>query len=149
MDEKAKIRFLFKSVKSSGLTAAVEALKACISTSTVPVNYTTCANHISAAVPELSDFISRNRNVSGVKSGDGSPTIYNDDGSIITSYIDNFYKLSAEDRKIVTDERNRLNPGGWGRGRGGRSGRSGRGGRGRGRASSISKLTKANTKYTR
>ena len=87
--------------------------------------------------------------MSGVKSGDGSPTIYNDDGSIITSYIDNFYKLSAEDRKIVTDERNRLNPGGRGRGRGGRSGRGGRGGRGRGRASSISKLIKSNAKYKR
>ena len=116
MDEKAKIRFLFKSVKSSGLTTDVAALKARISTSTTPINYTTCANHLSAAVSELPDFISRNRNVSGITSRDENPSIYKEDGSIITSYIDNFYKLSPKDRKIVTDERERLNPGGRGRG---------------------------------
>ena len=152
MDEKAKIRFLFKSVKSSGLTTDVAALKARISTSTTPINYTTCANHLSAAVSELPDFISRNRNVSGITSKDGNPSIYKEDGSIITSYIDNFYKLSPKDRKIVTDERERLNPGGRGRGRGGRGrGRGRQQGRGRGRNNnnSISKLTKANEKYKR
>ena len=152
MDEKAKIRFLFKSVKSSGLTTDVAALKARISTSTTPINYTTCANHLSAAVSELPDFISRNRNVSGITSKDGNPSIYKEDGSIITSYIDNFYKLSPKERKIVTDERERLNPGGRGRGRGGRGrGRGRQQGRGRGRNNnnSISKLTKANEKYKR
>ena len=145
MDEKAKIRFLFKSVKSSGLTTDVAALKARIFTSTTPINYTTCANHLSAAVSEFPDFISRNRNVSGITSRDENPSIYKEDGSIITSYIDNFYKLSPKDRKIVTDERERLNPGGRGRGREGRGrGRGRHGGRGRGCASSISKLTKAN-----
>ena len=150
MDEKAKIRFLFKSVKSSGLTTDVAALKARIFTSTTPIHYTTCVNHLSAAVGELPDFISRNRNVSGITSRDGDPSIYIEDGSIITSYIDNFYKLSPKDRKIVIDERERLNPGGRGRGLGERGrGRGRHGGRGRGRASSISKLTKANEKYKR
>lgn len=58
INENAKIRFLFKSVKSPGLATDVAAIKARITTSTVPVNYTTCANHLSAAVSKLPDFFS-------------------------------------------------------------------------------------------
>ena len=105
MDEKAKIRFLFKSVKSSGLSISVEALKARISTSVAPITYTTCANHLSTAVSELPDYLSKNRNVSQLTSGEHTPSIYNEDGSIMTSYIKDFFKLSQDDRKIVTDER--------------------------------------------
>ena len=94
MDEKAKIRFLFKSVKSSGLSTSLEALKARISTSVTPITYTTCANHLSTAVSELPDYLSKNRNVSQLTSGDHNPTIHNEDGSIKTSYITDFYKVS-------------------------------------------------------
>lgn len=92
MDEKAKIRYLFKSVKSSGLFTSYVA----------PITYTTCANHLSTVVSEFADYLSKKRNVSQLTSGDHIPTIHNDNGSINTSFITDIYKLSQEDKKLVT-----------------------------------------------
>ena len=149
-DEKAKIRFLFKSVATSGLGSAVEALKAQIATSPTPITYTTIANHLATAVADLPDNLAKRRNISSIGS-ESTKGIYKPDGSINTGHIDNWYGLSDGDKKLVTDERSRLglNRGG-GRGRGGRGrGRGGRGGRGGNQFNSISKLTKANAKYKR
>ena len=148
-DEKAKIRFLFKAVASSSLSAAVEALKAQIATSPTPISYTTVANHLATSVADLPDNIARRRNISGVIT-DGPKGIYKADGGINTGHISNWHDLSSEEKKIVTDERSRLGFGrNGGRGRGGRGrGRGGRGGRGNG-TDSIHKLTKANARYKR
>ena len=148
-DEKAKIRFLFKAVASSPLSASVEALKAQIATSPTPISYTTVANHLATSVADLPDNVAGRRNISSLVS-DGTKGIYKADGSINTGHIINWHQLSDEDKKTVTDERSRQGFGrGGGRGRGGRG--RGRGGRGRGgrTGDSIYKLTKANAKYKR
>ena len=148
-DEKAKIRFLFKAVASSPLSASVEALKAQIATSPTPISYTTVANHLATSVADLPDNVAGRRNISSLVS-DGTNGIYKADGSINTGHITNWHQLSDEDKKAVTDERSRQGFGrGGGRGRGGRG--RGRGGRGRGgrTGDSIYKLTKANAKYKR
>ena len=108
-DEKAKIRFLFKAVAGSGLNAAVEVLKARIVTSVTAVEYSTIANYLATEVSGLPDNTSKRRNISGVDTdGETRSTIYNQDGLIFTGQISGWYKLSDEDRKIVTDERSRL-----------------------------------------
>ena len=66
MEEDAKIRFLFKNVQHSGLQSDIAALKASITTSAVgTISYTTVCNHLSTAVLQLPEFISKGRNVSG------------------------------------------------------------------------------------
>ena len=107
MAEDAKITFHFKKVQHTGLTSAIEAMKAKINTEPPgTVTYTTVANHISTAVSELPDYVAKHRNVSSVtekKSG-----IYNADGTINTGHHPNWKELSADDRKKVNDERARL-----------------------------------------
>ena len=67
MEEEAKIRFLFKKVQNNDLQKSVEALKAQQTTSPPgTVTYVTAANHLSTAVSELPEYISRNCNVSQV-----------------------------------------------------------------------------------
>ena len=91
MTEEVKIRFLFKKVQHTGLKSAGKALKAQM-TAGVNVTYTMATNHLSTAVSELPEYISKNRNMSAVgkdKLEDGSekPTIYNSNKSIKTGYI--------------------------------------------------------------
>ena len=111
MSDEAKVRFLFKRIQNSSLRAAIEALKAQM-TSGTNITYTMAANHLSTAVSELPDFISKNnRNVSAVGTtgnGGSSADIYNPDGSIITGHIPNWRSLSQADRDIVKAERKRL-----------------------------------------
>ena len=81
MSEEAKIRFLFKKAQHTDLKSAVKALKAQMMAG-VNVTYTMAANHLSTAVSELPEYVSKNRNVSAVgkdKSEGGSEkaTIYN------------------------------------------------------------------------
>ena len=67
MGEDAKIRFLFRKINHVGLSNAIEAMKAKITTEPPgTVTYTTVANRISTAVSELPDFIAKNRNISSV-----------------------------------------------------------------------------------
>ena len=107
MAEDAKIRFLFKKVQHSGLSSAIEAMKAKITTEAPgTVTYSTVANHLSTAVSELPDYVARNRNVSGMTTG--STSIYNADGTINTGHHPNWLKLSSDDQKKVNDERSRL-----------------------------------------
>ena len=64
MEEDAKIRFLFKKVQNNDLQKSVEALKAQQTTSPPgTVIYVTDANHLSTAVSELPEYISRSSNV--------------------------------------------------------------------------------------
>ena len=115
MSEDAKIRFLFKKINHDGLSNAVEAMKAKITTEAPgTVTYTTVCNHIGTAVSELPDYISRNRSISGVSHSDdggrnAGGSIYNADGSINTGHHPNWNKgMSDGDKKIVNDERARL-----------------------------------------
>ena len=108
MAEEAKIRFLFRKIHHVGLSSAIEAMKAKITTDPPgTVTYTTVANHLSTAVSELPDFIVKNRNISSVGGGN-SNGIHNADGSINTGHHPNWQQLSVADRKTVNDERARL-----------------------------------------
>lgn len=114
MSEDSRIRFLFKKVQHPGLQGAIEALKARLATNDA-ITYTQAANHISTAVSELPEFLSKNRNISSIrtdKTGSantkGDPAIYNDDGSIITGHIPTWRNLSPADRSLVHAERKRL-----------------------------------------
>ena len=107
MAEDAKIRFLFKKVQHTGLSSAIEAMKAKITTEPPgTVTYTTVANHLSTAVSELPEYVAKNRNVSGMTTG--STSIFNADGTINTGHHPNWLNLSPDDRKKVNDERSRL-----------------------------------------
>ena len=111
MSDEAKVRFLFKRIQHSSLRSSIEALKAQM-TSGVHINYTMAANHLTTAVSELPEFISKNnRSISAVgstNSNGSSSDIYNSDGSIITGHIPTWRTLSQADRDIVKAERNRL-----------------------------------------
>ena len=111
MTDDAKTRFLFKQVQNANLRGAIEALKA-QQTAGVNVTYTMAANHLSTAVSELPEFISKTtRGVAALGTGSGrrgSDDIYNDDGSIITGHIPTWRQLSHDDRAIVMEERKRL-----------------------------------------
>lgn len=114
MNDNDKVRFLFKRVQHSALQPAIEALKAQQTAGTV-VTYTMAANHLSSAVATLPDYLSRNRNLSGVSTNEGtientegSSAIYNADGSINTGFIPNWRGLPQSDRDIVQSERKRL-----------------------------------------
>ena len=113
MTEDAKIRFLFKKIQHSGLESAVEAMKAKITTEpSGTVTYTTVANHISTAVSELPDYLSRNHKVSGVSghttNNQTAANIYNADGTINTGHHADWMAMGADNRKKVNDERARL-----------------------------------------
>ena len=111
MSDEAKVRFLFKRIQHSSLRSSIEALKAQM-TSGVHINYTMAAKHLTTAVSELPEFISKNnRSISAVgstNSNGSSSDIYNSDGSIITGHIPTWRTLSQADRDIVKAERNRL-----------------------------------------
>ena len=112
MSEDAKIRFLFKRIENEALKPAIQALKVRQSTGE-ELTYAQAANHMSTAVSELPEFITKNRNVSGITTttntaAKGDPSIYNPDGSVITGHIPNWRSLSPADRQIVHTERRRL-----------------------------------------
>jgi hypothetical protein len=111
MSDEAKVRFLFRKVQHASLRSSIDALKA-QQTAGTDITYTMAANHLSTAVSELPEYISKNsRNVSGVqrdgKDGKGSDAIYNADGTINTGRIHGWHSLSFKDKKIVYDERKR------------------------------------------
>ena len=111
MEEDAKIRFLFNKIQHPGLQAPIEAMRARIATSATPVSYTTVANHMSTAVSRLPEFISMNRNISGLQTGrdtNEDSGIRNADGSIKTGFIPGWKDLSNDDKKTVYEERKRL-----------------------------------------
>ena len=110
MEEEAKIRFLFKKIQHAGLQSAIEAMRARITTSNVPISYSTVANHMSTAVSMLPEYVARNRTISAagkVQEETDSP-IHNEDGSIITGYIENWRDLNKQQRETVIKERSRL-----------------------------------------
>lgn len=110
MSKDANIRFLFRKVHHPGLQGAIEALKARLATNDA-ITYTQAANHISTAVSELLEFLPKNHNISGVSTAKpgsaskGDPSIYNDDGSIITGHIPTWHNLTPADCSIVHAER--------------------------------------------
>ena len=86
-------------------------------TAGINVTYSMAANHLSTAVSALPEYISRNRNISGLGAHDpndkdstkqGSVAIYNANSSINTGHIPNWQGLSKSDKDIVQAERKRL-----------------------------------------
>ena len=145
MTDDAKTRFLFKQVQHASLRGAIEALKA-QQTAGVNVTYTMAANHLSTAVSELPEFISKNRNISAIGSGPGrrgSDDIYNSDGTINTGHIPTWRQLSQEDREIVTEERSRL------RNKSGKSNKSRSGNKGKDDSNRLNQLSTQNKKFKR
>ena len=65
--EDQQVRILFKKIKNKDLEIAVNALKAQATTGT-NITYTMATNHLSAAVSQLPEYLSRQRNVSGSES---------------------------------------------------------------------------------
>ena len=147
MPDEAKVRFLFKKVQHRDLQPAIAALRA-QQTAGTAITYTMAANHLATAVLESPEYISKNRNISGVGSNNnannerGSSDIYNNDGSIITGHIPNWRSLTQRDRKIVQAERRRLGITG---GKGGH----GKGGDTKAEANRIKQLSANNKKLKR
>ena len=108
--EDQRVRLLFKKVQHKDLETAKSALQA-QQTMGNALTYLTCANHLSARVSELPEYLIKNRNVSGVGTREGggggnggggdSVGIYNTDGSIRTGQISNWKSLSEEEVKLV------------------------------------------------
>jgi len=149
MTDEAKVRFLFKRVQHDKLTSSIDALKAQI-TAGVNVSYTMAANHLSAAVSELPDYLARNRNVSGVGNhntnsddGDNNAGIYNSDGSIKTGFLSNWKSLSKDDRAKIIAERKRLGI------RGGKGGRNTSSNNDSATSNTLKQLKEQNKKYRR
>ena len=65
--EDQQVRILFNKIKSKDLESAVNALKAQATTGT-NITYTMATNHLSAAVSQIPEYLSRQRNISGVRS---------------------------------------------------------------------------------
>ena len=110
MPEDQKVRLLFKKVQHKDLDSAIKALKARQIDGT-QLTYTMAANHLSAAVSELPEYLVKNRNISGLGSsnpGGDNSGIYTADGSIKTGYISNWKSLSKEDCSKVIAECKRL-----------------------------------------
>ena len=111
MLEDARICFLFKKVEYSDLKVTIAALKPRIINTNI--SYTEAVNHIVTAVSELPEYISKNRNVSGVTTGGeisntSFSTIHKANGTIITGYIPTWCNLSKQDHDIIFAERKRL-----------------------------------------
>jgi hypothetical protein len=107
VSEAEKVRLLFKKVTHEKLNDSISALQAQQTLGNV-LTYSQCANHLSARVSELPEYIAKNRNVSGVTQkgrGGGSEGIYAADGSIKTGHISNWADLSKEDKELVKKER--------------------------------------------
>ena len=145
MTDDAKTRFLFKQVQNASLRGAIKALKA-QQTAGVNVTYTMAANHLSTAVSELPEFISKNRNVAAIGTGSGRrgcDDIYNNDGTINTGHIPTWRQLSPEDREIVTEERNRL------RNKGGKGNKHKGGNKSKDDSNCLNQLSTQNKKFKR
>ena len=142
MEEEAKVRFLFKKIQHAGLQSAIEAMRARITTSTVPISYSTVANHMSTAVSMLPEYVARNRNISSIQASPGNSSgtspIHSDDGSIITGFIPDWRNLTRQQKETVMNERKKLGV------------KLGKGGKGRGKdGGKDSKLKKQNQRLKR
>ena len=147
--EDQRVRLLFKKVQHKDLETAKSAFQA-QQTIINALTYLTCANHLSARVSELPEYLIKNRNVSEVgtwKGGGGgnggggdSVGIYNADGSIRTGHISNWKSLLEEEVKLAEKARfskkqNYTNSGG---GKGGHS-----------NSNTMKQLKSQNSKYKR
>ena len=115
--EEQKVRFIFQKIQHPELMAEILALKV-RQTMGDEITFTTAANHLTAALSILPDFVARSR-VSNVSTSAGheSARIYRADGSIETGFIKEWGSLSKEDKTKVFNERKRL---GIKRGKGGK-----------------------------
>ena len=83
--EDQQVRILFNKIKSKDLESAINALKAQATTGTI-ITYTMATNHLSAAVSQIPEYLSRQRKISGVRSGGtgAEEGAYHADGTIKT-----------------------------------------------------------------
>ena len=78
------------------------------------VTHATVANHLSVAVSELPDYLSHNRNVSGVtgkQSSNDSHNNYDANDTISTGNHTDWNTMGPENRKKVNDELSRIGSG--------------------------------------
>lgn len=151
INEDQKIRLLFKKIQHKDLEPAISALQT-QQTLGQAITYTMCANHLSARVSELPEFIIKNRNISGVNSvkgsGDGGDKsgIYNSDGSIRTGFISNWKDLSDADKELVKQERQKKKSG---KGHGASSRKGGDHKQAKSQLNTINQLKASNLKFKR
>lgn len=108
MEEDAKIRFMMKNIQHSGMDADIAAMKATITTSPVgSITYSTVCNHLSTAVSQLPEFISKSRNVSVVDTeNDKGLSCYNEDGTLILDqFLPDWYSFPTDIKKKILSER--------------------------------------------
>ena len=109
-------------------------------------------NHLSTATSELPEYIKNNAiNVSGFQVGNGAKCgngIYNEYGSINTGHIPSWKLLLFKDRKILIDERKRLDIRYRGKS-GAKSGKRGNSNHAAAGSNNFKRLKKQNDKYKR
>ena len=143
MTDGQKVRFLFKKVQHNGLQSAIDALRA-LQTKGTEVTFSEASSHLATMVSELPEYISRNRNVSGVTSqqSQSTPTkgIYDENGKIFTGHIPHWSSLTQEEKNKVLAEQKKH-----------RSGNGGKKSKGKAAATAntIKQLKKQTAKYKR
>ena len=100
-------------MQHTSLVAAIEALKVRDSIGSETLTFTEAANHLTAQVYILPEFVSKVWGISGVKRDHGSKHtgdkgIYKKYGSFYTGFYKNWGGLYQEDKTKVTNERSCL-----------------------------------------
>ena len=103
------LQSIFKQVEQSDLQKSIEALKVHMATNPLgTVSYTKQVKYLITAVSECPEYVSRNRSVSDVSTGDGDQdSAYKSGGTINTGYIPNWISFLNADKKKVIYERNK------------------------------------------
>ena len=104
-----KLRFLLDKTTHPSLTSAVSALRLSHDIGE-DITFTKAANHLSAAVSKMPEYVNKQRQVSGVTFDEElkSEGAIHRNGKIFTGYYKNWFKLSKSDQDAVNEERKRL-----------------------------------------
>jgi len=107
--EAQKLRFLLDKTAHPSLMSAVSALRLSHDMGE-DITFTKAANHLSAAVSKMPEYVNKQQQVSSVlfeASGNSESEIHRN-GKIFTGYYKNWFKLSKTDQDAVNAERKRL-----------------------------------------
>jgi hypothetical protein len=113
LTEDQKIRLLFEKIAHPNLETIKSSLQVAENLDQVgAVNYEFIVNSVSAEVASLPDYVSNNRNASGVDThgGEESPAngVIGSNGRIFTGFYKNFNSLTAKKKQSIFDERQRM-----------------------------------------
>lgn len=101
--EAAKLRFLFEKIQNTELSPAVESLKAALVLDPDKYTFASASNHLAAQIKPRAT-----RGLSAVQADSSSKSPIMKDGKIFTGFYKNWGSLSAEHKKLVIAERDRL-----------------------------------------